>query len=643
MWLRGGVLCVLVGAILSQNPENPEVVPRVTISQGDVVGINNGDYFEFHGIPYADATSGTNRFKAPSAPPIFTEEFFAIRKDVKCVRALGLGYEGTEDCLVADVMTPTLDATARLPVMVWIKGKDLDHAYVPEFSFGRFMEKDVIIVSLNYRESILGFLCLGTEVAPGNAGLKDIIAGLRWVQENIVAFGGDPDNVSLFGHGSGAAAVDLITVSPMAQGLVHKVIAQSGNALSPWAVTRNNLKYAIDVAEALGHEITDVNTLSEVFTRTSVSALMAVINELDLTDNSLAFAPCIENGDLENEQPFLIKTPFETIRDGQQLQVPFMTGFVDIEGTIRAEEALEGHWLEKMQNSFVDFIQPDIGAMTEIEESTLTDMIRRYYFGTNPIDLSRLTEYLSYIGDTMILVSSIRETSLRAAYSNAPTYLYQFSHKGPLGQMFIQPLQIQYPGHSEDLAYLFYDQETLTVETGDFMIGTILLERWTNFAKTGNPTSETSSVLWRPFSTNDNSYLRILDANDVNDSDPILEVSLINPHPTTMTFWNPVYDNYFIDAHSQWTLSQRNDEDESGEAQENESEEGNENGDGDVNIEEGDSESAEEDNNSAEDPETEESEGENASDSATTNVAYTLSIVVLFAMLGELHNLQILS
>lgn len=382
-------------------------------------------------------------------------------------------------------MTPTLDNNRRLPVMVWIKGRDLDKSYLPELSAKRFMEKEVLVVSLNYRESILGFLCLGTETAPGNAGLKDILAGLRWVQENIGAFGGDPNNVVLFGHGSGAAAVDLISVVPQAEGLVHKVIAQSGTATAPWAVTRDNLKYAMEVAKALGHTITDIQTLSDVFTRTNLAALMAVINELELTDNSLAFAPCIEKSDLENVEPLLTKTPYEIIKGGEQLQIPFMTGYVDFEGTLRAEEAMTSNWLERMEASFSDFIQPDIHFATEEQQTLVTQDIKTFYFGT-PVDLSNITSYLSYHGDTMILVSTIREARLRTETSLENIYLYQFSHNGVLGHMFMRPVEIDAAGHNEELAYLFYDDEHyIDIDEGDKIVANIILERWTNFAKTG--------------------------------------------------------------------------------------------------------------------------------------------------------------
>lgn len=409
----------------------------------------------------------------------------ADRKDIRCVRALGNGYEGTEDCLVATVFTTTLDSSRQLPVMVWVKGKEFDKVYEFEPSFENFVDRDVVVVSLNYRESVLGFLCLGTETAPGNAGLKDILAGLRWVQENIAQFGGNPNDVTLVGHGSGAAAVDLITLSPMALGLVHRAISQSGNALSPWAVSRDNTHYAVLVAKALGHAITNVEDLSQVFTRISVPALMGVINDLHLTDNSLAFSPCVERDDLPGVDPLLIKSPIEILNAREQLQIPLILGYVDNEGTIRSEEVYEDNWLQRMDESFSDFLQPDLKFETDAQRAEVALSIRNRYFQDEPITMGNVDKYISYHGDTMILVSSLREVRLRARTQTAPVYLYQFSYKGTLGEPFVGPLEVAGAAHSEELAYLFYDTEEDEVyQEKDLQISDVLVERWTNFAKT---------------------------------------------------------------------------------------------------------------------------------------------------------------
>ncbi|KAJ8736570.1 hypothetical protein PYW08_007226 [Mythimna loreyi] len=530
-----------------------EQSPIVNITQGTVIGsvATDGNYFEFYGIPYAGSTSGENRFKAPPAAPTFATPFEANIKNIKCVRPLGVGFEGVEDCLVANIFTPTLDNTAQLPVMVWIKGKEFDRVNVPELSFRNFVEKKVIIVSLNYRESIFGFLCLGTETAPGNAGLKDIIAGLKWIKANIAQFGGNPEDITLFGHGSGAAAVDLVTMSPMATGLVQKAIAQSGSAFAPWAVTRDNLKPAILVAETLGHQVISTRQLSDIFTKEHVSTLMDTINILELTDNSLVFAPCVERPELKTVEPFLTKTPFQILRHREFLPIPIIFGFVDNEGTIRAKEALESNWIEKMEISFADFIQSDLKFETDTEKLAMVQRLRDFYFDEDQIDI---LNFIEYHGDTMILISTIREASFRMLYSQTPVYVYQFSYSGKLGEPFKGPIPVESAAHSEELAYLFSNTSVEGTSKRDYRIRDLLVERWTNFAKTGNPTSAISQVTWWPCTVNTMNSLRFLNNTEISE-DETLEIIVVNPYREKSNFWAYVYGFHFLDAESNWVIS----------------------------------------------------------------------------------------
>ncbi|GBP42062.1 Venom carboxylesterase-6 [Eumeta japonica] len=601
----------------------------VTIGQGTVIGARSphGDYYEFYGIPYADSTSGSHRFKAPSTPPNFQDDFVANRRNIKCVHATSTGYEGTEDCLYLDIVTPLEEEL--LPVMVWIKGREFDNDLHQELSYRNLVEKDVVVVSLNYRESIFGFLCLGTEAAPGNAGLKDIIAGLRWVQNNIREFGGDPNSVTIFGHGSGAAAVDLVTLSPLSVGLVHRAIAQSGSSLAPWAISRDPLEYAVLVARTLGYEGNDPDTLSEIFTETNVTNLMQAINELDLTDNSLAFAPCIENEYVPGEA-FMTYSPYKTLTERDFLQIPFIIGYVENEGTIRAHEIQDDDWLTKMDTSFSDFIQQDLEFDNEEDKLEVARLIRSFYFGEESIDMSALLEYLSYHGDTMILVSTIREALMRSAASTSSVYLYQFSYDGPLGNPFVGPLSVVGAAHSEDLAYLFNDNEAITeIDQWDEAVIDIMIERWTNFAKTGIPTSDTTTNEWQPFTPENMNFLHIFNNEEAQTADD-LEYILVQPHSEVMRFWDQIYFDHFKDVEPIWhvddldvTESERDDE---------------------IDVEE-DADVV------TEDPEGEETvteepieceEDDPDCDSASTAVGYTFLIVSLFYLLSEFHQKQLL-
>nr|XP_032510783.1 juvenile hormone esterase-like [Danaus plexippus plexippus] len=167
--------------------------------------------------------------------------------------------KGEENCLFINVYTPTLQTDSKLPVMVYIheggfqSGSGNERMYGPNF----LIRHDVILVTFNYRLELLGLLCLDTPEVPGNAGMKDMVAALRWVQNNIKQFGGDPDNVTIFGESGGAVSVTYLMLSPMAQGLFHKAIAQSGSCLADYAIDVNPVQRAFRVGKVLGKDTTD--------------------------------------------------------------------------------------------------------------------------------------------------------------------------------------------------------------------------------------------------------------------------------------------------------------------------------------------------------------------------------------------------
>ncbi|CAH3964504.1 unnamed protein product [Pieris brassicae] len=526
--------------------ENRPSEVRVNITHGTVIG-SFDSYYKFYGIPYADSTAGVNRFQPPKPSPRFRDPFVANRQNITCLRPTRDGYDGIEDCLSLNVISPTVDHTRKLPVMVWIKGREINN-FDPAFK--NIIEKDVVVVTPNFRESVFGFLCLGTSKAPGNAGLKDIIAALKWIQQNIAAFGGDPHNVTIFGHGSGASIVDLLTLSLSSKGLFHKAIAQSGTAMAPWAVTRDNLLNAIKVAEALGHYVEDVNRLSDIFTRVRASALMAVINELE-SDNLLDFAPCIERVISDDNEPFLLKSPYQIFNAGEQLDVPFMTGFVDKEGAV-VQESLIKDWFGIVN------LQKDLNFNTEEEKQKITEQIKAFYSLNNSIEKDL---YVTLAGDVMVYISTLRESHIRALTRTTPIYLYQFSYKGNLGKGLVEDDYSTKSVHGQELAYLFYENSYEACTAYDLAIAGMVVERWTNFAKTGMPTSETSSTDWQPFTKNNKYYLKIWNENDVpttynvrtNDASS-LDILLRDPYTKTLAFWQDIYDKYFIDARSRWDI-----------------------------------------------------------------------------------------
>ncbi|XP_038219763.1 esterase FE4-like [Zerene cesonia] len=290
------------------------IMVRIKVSEGVLEGskvdnVYGKPYFSFKGIPYAEPPVGDLRFKAPKprTPWIGVREAkehgpescqynILLPQSTEC--------KGDEDCLYLNVYTPNIEPENPLPVMVYIHGggfvcgRGNSEQYGPEF----LIKHNVILVTINYRLGILGFLCLDTEDIPGNAGMKDQVAALRWVQNNISNFGGDPDNVTIFGESAGAASVSAHLVSPMTKGLFKRAIMQSGTSLCPWVQTYGARDRAILLARELGCECKDDKEIYEFFKNQPAQNLVNKRVQITFTESAKLF-PHVCFGIVSNPTP----------------------------------------------------------------------------------------------------------------------------------------------------------------------------------------------------------------------------------------------------------------------------------------------------------------------------------------------------
>jgi para-nitrobenzyl esterase len=210
----------------------------VRTQAGQVRGLQRdaGGVLAFKGIPYAAPPVGPLRWRPPQPPAPWTGVRDALTFGAGCLSSLANDHRPgprAEDCLTLNVWTAAREADEKRPVMVWLHGGGFQFgSSANPATDGRLLAaKGVVVVSFNYRLGIFGFLAhpdLDAEAPSGNCGLKDQLAALRWVQANIAAFGGDPGNVTLFGESAGAMAVGILMASPLAHGLFHKAIGESG-------------------------------------------------------------------------------------------------------------------------------------------------------------------------------------------------------------------------------------------------------------------------------------------------------------------------------------------------------------------------------------------------------------------------------
>jgi para-nitrobenzyl esterase len=259
------LLVLLVPLLVGCGDAPPEADPATLreVTQGKLVGTSlaEGEVHAWLGIPYAQPPVGPLRWRAPRPPEAWEGTREALESGQMCSQLGGDPVSGGEDCLTLDVYTPAFgpDAVptgpARRPVMYWIHGGGNSMGWGHQIPPTRLAaEHDVIVVTINYRLGIFGWLshpalrasAAGPEEASGNFGTLDMIRGLEWVRENVERFGGDPERITIFGESAGGVDVFSLLLSPPAEGLFQAAIVQSG---IPATVTRNQAEAYTDDAE----------------------------------------------------------------------------------------------------------------------------------------------------------------------------------------------------------------------------------------------------------------------------------------------------------------------------------------------------------------------------------------------------------
>lgn len=398
---------------------------------------------------------------------------------------------GDEDCLYLNVYTPKLPTASStpLPVMFFIHGGGFvfghgtdDSAHGPDF----LIEKDVVIVSINYRLGILGFLALDRKEAPGNMGLRDQVQALRWVQKNIMNFNGDPNNVTIFGISAGGASVEYLLLSPMAKGLFHKAIAQSGSSLLHWAQNANVKELAstipiinkVDISndEQLFKYLKDLPTKDLI-----TSSMMALSAEKFRGGIHFGFVPTIEKpGDWE---PFLNKSTYELLKKGEFIKVPFMAGFCTREGLLCIPIGAPTLEIITKEKDFKDHLPFDLDDNKRAELKTRLNAIyiesKNDYNDADAFAIDFLTD-VDFLGGIYVATSLIGKNT-------SPVYFYEFSYDGSLNYLK-KTRNIDRKGtcHGDDGGYIIRSSKlTDDLSETDKLVRDRFVEMWTNFAKQG--------------------------------------------------------------------------------------------------------------------------------------------------------------
>ncbi|XP_011299805.1 acetylcholinesterase-like [Fopius arisanus] len=484
---------------------------------------SNVYYASFSGIPYGKPPVKDLRFKPPVAVDNWEETFEAVEQTKPCPQFKGRFF-GDEDCLYLNIYTPkttfnSIDGDLRA-VVVWIHGGAymLGSASRSEFGPDFFIEENVVVVYLNYRLGALGFLSLNHPNATGNAALKDQVLALKWVQQNIRKFGGDPTRITIFGHSSAAVLVELHAISDMSRGLYNRSISMSGSSLNPWGLSSTSV--AVQQAQLLGSQLslsTDSTDelLEGLYHASAQDIVMATLKLMRLqTSFNLPFTPTVEDEEVTKDG-FLTECTFHKYQKGEFNDFPYLMGFTNAE--------VAGYFPGRNGKfpgvAAFDKIIERVKTIVNESEVILPDVLKRYQNGRN----ENLDDWENIINEAVKVTSDVWFTlgidqSLKyRAKGTAPVYYYRNSFAERNIPHFLDGVELDGVGHTDDLAQIFWTP-TSTQETIDPMSPLSLQRKkmvrmWTNFVKFGNPTPSGTAdpllnITWIPASL-DGNYLEI--------------------------------------------------------------------------------------------------------------------------------------
>jgi para-nitrobenzyl esterase len=451
--------------------------PRVTgdpvpVDGGLIAGIwrANASVRAYLGIPYAAPPLAELRWKAPQPVVPWTGIRAAHqigpqpmqrhqRQDSLRYETYG-DQEQSEDCLTMNVWAPSVEPRAKLPVIVWIYGGAYQRGSSGNATFDgtNLAQRGVVVVSFNYRVGILGFLAhpeLTAESqhsASGNYGLLDQIAALEWIKRNIGKFGGDPDNITIFGQSAGAGSVSMLMASPLSQGLFHRAIACSFGYLK-------TVK-PLAVAEAAGAEF------AQQMDARSISELRQVPAE-QIVGSRVAAWPIVDGY-------FLPESPDAIYRAGREAAVPLITGWNADEGTKFPVTPTKAGFVASVREVFGEDAD-EVLSLFPVET-----------------DEDAVTASLEMRRDELFATAAFRMAQVHAS-NGKPVFLYHFTRRSPFyaAQKFceIEPASRFGAYHGAEVPYIFGTLDILDrhFEDVDRQLSTLLQSYWINFARSGNP------------------------------------------------------------------------------------------------------------------------------------------------------------
>jgi para-nitrobenzyl esterase len=447
---------------------------------GKIEGVDQDGVLVFRGIPFAAPPVGPRRF----LPPVREDAWDGVRDatrfsaesaqaDLPVSRILGsTGAGSSEDGLYLNVWTRACD-DARRPVMVWIHGGAyvFGSGTVPWYDGTHFVEHgDVVVVTINYRLGPLGFLHLADEfgsalTGSGNAGILDQVAALEWVRESIAGFGGDPDNVTIFGESAGANSVGTLLGLPAAHGLFHKAIAQSG--AGAWVSTRERAnKVAQRMLDRLDVRPDSIDALQALPVADIFAAQPDISDEPNAGIAGLAWQPVLDDEVLK-------QLPVDAVAAGHAAGVHLMAGTNQHEMTL----------FQILDSTLAELDEAGIADRLRLVLADPAALVRTYREAMPDATIPEL--WLAISTDGVFSLPAVRLLDAQAAH--APVWLYRFAYESPVFGGLLKST------HALEIPFVFdtLDQRGAHRFTGTgpelAAIADAMHRAWIAFAQTGDP------------------------------------------------------------------------------------------------------------------------------------------------------------
>lgn len=469
---------------------SPRGGATVETSSGRIRGFRAGDVYGFKGVPYGASTAGDRRFRRPVRAPSWQGVREAVTLGPRSPQFQGAVVPefgimdptepSGEDCLCLNVWTGGLGAGERRPVMVWLHGGGFSAGSAGWACFdgtNLAAKHGVVVVGVNHRLNLFGFLHLAHLGVPrfaetSNLGMLDIVLALEWVRDNIERFGGDPENVTIFGQSGGGSKVSTLMGMPAARGLFHKAIVQSGSQVR--SLTADEAR---EVAErylaSIGLGVRTAERILEMpYYRLRDSAPRGQFD----------FAPAVDGDTLPSHV-------FDPVASALSAAVPMIIGSTETEvtwNTATQYDPLEGHALR-------DYVKGALGC----DDSAADEVIAVYRRGrprASGLDLA-----LIIASDASgFRRGTDTQAERKAAQRAAPVYKYYFQWYSPVREGRLRAM------HCMDIPFVFDNLEIARTVVGDPAAARPLVDRmagaWTAFARTGKP-SHPGLPEWPPYDT----------------------------------------------------------------------------------------------------------------------------------------------